>query len=176
MKNEEEQRWNPVILRNWLPNVESWAVTTALPGGAFRVHALCLTREAAEAAHRLLSGKCERELAEAQMYRSVLELRSLLRTTLEGLLGPPLQIPGPRKGEAALRAIAARLASEINRFVREHPDDRLSPIDAYDLDVAFNRDTLRLSVLPAQRAPAWIHFAWQQWEALACLYPDADLQ
>ncbi len=53
--------WNPVILgRNWLPNVESWAVTTGGSGGAFNVHALCPTREAAEAARRLLSGECER--------------------------------------------------------------------------------------------------------------------
>ncbi len=60
-----------ILGRNWIPNVESWAVTTGGSGGPFSVHAVCPTREAAEAARRLLSGECAQELADAQMDRLV---------------------------------------------------------------------------------------------------------
>lgn len=95
-------------------------------------------------------------------YNSLLELHSLVRKTLDDLQGQPLPLSGRALEESALPAIAARLADELNRFAQEHPDDYLPLIDAHDLDVSFDRDARRLLVIPAQRAPAWIHFAWRR--------------
>lgn len=75
--------WCPRVVGGKWNGGECWDVVTPPVSlfGAHGVHASCPTRDAAEAARRLLSGECERDLEDARVIAELVEYDVALAKT-----------------------------------------------------------------------------------------------